>query len=214
MNEARFPNLQVSDHPLVAHKLRLLRDAATPPALFRSLVEELALLLAVEATRSLPSEEIEVRTPLEQTRGTRVDSERLVLVPILRAGLGMLPGVSRLVPGARIGHVGLFRDEESLEPVEYYFRIPPEPGACAFLLLDPMLATGGSAVRATEMLRERGAGSVSLLSLVAAPPGVEAMLRAHPEVRIHVGALDRELNEHGFILPGLGDAGDRLFGTL
>ncbi len=208
-----LPGLTIATHPLVRHKVALLRDAATPKKLFAELAEELAMLLAYEATADLALEPVTVPTPLESTPGERLPSEALTLVPILRAGLGMVPGVLRLVPTARVGHIGLFRDHDSLEPVEYYFKIPAGAERGQVFLLDPMLATGGSAVNAATALKQRGITRLKFLCLVAAPEGVRRFHAAHPEVPILTAALDRELNAHGYILPGLGDAGDRLFGT-
>lgn len=208
-----FPNLTVVSHPLVAHKLTLLRDRATPTKVFKELVDEIAMLMAYEATATLPLESTTVETPLERTHGWRVGGKKLTLVPILRAGLGMVDGVLRLVPSARVGHIGLYRDHDTLEPVDYYFKIPADAGERDFLVLDPMLATGGSAASAISSLKRAGAARVRLLCLVAAPEGVERLLAAHPDVHVFTAALDRELNANGYILPGLGDAGDRLFGT-
>ncbi len=212
-NPAGFANLEVTTHPLVQHKLSILRDRATPTKLFKEMVEEIGTLLAYEATKALPLEPVLVDTPLEQVRAMRVRGKKLTLVPILRAGLGMVEGVLRLVPAARVGHVGLYRDHDTLEPVDYYFKVPGDVIERHFFILDPMLATGGSAVSATTSLKRAGAEHISFLCIVAAPEGVQRMLEAHPDVRIFCAALDRELNEHGYILPGLGDAGDRLFGT-
>lgn len=205
--------LTVVSHPLVQHKMALLRDADTPTREFRLLVGEIAALLAYEATRDLDTEPVEVWTPLERMMGARIPGDRIVLVPILRAGLGMVDAVAALFPNAGVGHIGLYRNEETLEPVSYYFRIPPLGGDKLYLVLDPMLATGGSASAAVAKLKESGAERLRLISLVAAPAGVERMQADHPDVPVFVAALDRELNEHGYILPGLGDAGDRLFGT-
>jgi uracil phosphoribosyltransferase len=208
-----FPNLTVVSHPLVAHKLTLLRDRATPTKVFKELVDEIAMLMAYEATATLTLEPTTVETPLERTHGWRVGGKKLTLVPILRAGLGMVDGILRLVPSARVGHIGLYRDHDTLEPVDYYFKIPADAVERDFLVLDPMLATGGSAASAIASLKRAGAARVRLLCLVAAPEGVERLLAAHPDVHIFAAALDRELNANGYILPGLGDAGDRLFGT-
>lgn len=208
-----MPNLTVSDHPLVRHKVSILRDRATPTKLFKELVAELAMLLAYDALRDLPLESIPVDTPLERAAGWRVAGKKLTLVPILRAGLGMVEGVLQLVPSARVGHIGLYRDHATLQPVDYYFKVPGDASARDFLLLDPMLATGGSAVAAVKSLRRVGATRIRMLCLVAAPEGVQRMAQECPEVAIFAAALDRELNAEGYILPGLGDAGDRLFGT-
>jgi uracil phosphoribosyltransferase len=208
-----FPSLVLVRHPLVRHKVTLLRNRETPTKIFKELVEEIAMLMAYEATADLPLAPTEVETPLERARGVRVAGKKLTLVPILRAGLGMVEGILRLVPSARVGHIGLYRDHDSLQPVDYYFKIPGDVGERDFLLLDPMLATGGSAVSAVNSLREAGAERIRFLCVVAAPEGVRRLAEAHPDVTIYAAALDRALNEHGYIVPGLGDAGDRLFGT-
>jgi uracil phosphoribosyltransferase len=208
-----FPNLTVLTHPLIQHKLALLRDQATPTRDFRQLVSEIAMLMTYEVTRDLPTEEVPVETPLERTTGHRVAGKKLVLVPILRAGLGMVEGIQQLIPSARVGHVGIYRNETTLEPVRYYFKIPRDGLARDFLVLDPMLATGGSAAAAVTELKREGAQRVRVLSLVAAPEGVRKLLETHPDVPVYAASLDRALNPHGYILPGLGDAGDRLFGT-
>jgi uracil phosphoribosyltransferase len=206
-------NLFITRHPLVEHKMSILRDRTTPTKLFKELVEEIAMLMAYEATSDLPLEPVAVETPLEPMRGWRVSGKKLTLVPILRAGLGMVEGVLRLVPSARVGHIGLYRDHDTLEPVDYYFKVPGDVAERHFFVLDPMLATGGSAVAAVSSLKRAGARRIRLLCIVAAPAGVERMLAAHPDVPIFTAALDRELNASGYILPGLGDAGDRMFGT-
>ncbi len=205
--------LRVVEHPLIQHKVAKLRDKSTSTKVFKELADEITLLLVYEVTRDLPVEEFQVETPLEVTTGLRIRGKKLVAVPILRAGLGMVDAVVRLMPGARVGHVGLYRDEETLEPVEYYCKLPPRPEGRVFVVLDPMLATGGSAVAAVRLLKERGASEVRFVCLVAAPEGARAMAEAHPDVPVFAAALDRELNDQGYILPGLGDAGDRLFGT-
>ena len=208
------PNLRLVTHPLVQHKMALLRDASTSKKAFRELVDELSMLLAYEATSELPLEPVRVQTPLEETEGRRVAGKKVTLVPVLRAGLGMVDAVLRLMPSARVGHIGLYRDHDTLEPVHYYFKIPGDAEAREFIVLDPMLATGGSASAAITALKEGGAGSVRLVCLVAAPEGVQRIQQDHPDVLVITAALDRELNDAGYILPGLGDAGDRLFGTL
>jgi uracil phosphoribosyltransferase len=208
-----FPNLRIVDHPLVQHKLARLRDRATVPRDFKSLVSEISVLIAYEATKDLPVENVDVDTPLERTRGTHVSGRRVVLVPILRAGLGMVDGLAQLLPNARMGHIGLYRDHDTLEPVDYYFKIPGTAEDGLFYVLDPMLATGGSAVQAVTALKRAGATRVRLLCLVAAPSGAQRMFEAHPDVIVYTAALDRGLNDKGYILPGLGDAGDRMFGT-
>jgi uracil phosphoribosyltransferase len=206
-------NLQLVRHPLVQHKLSILRDRHTPTKIFKELVDEIAMLMAYEATSALPLEEIAVATPLEVTTGFRVGGKKLTLVPILRAGLGMVEGILRLVPSARVGHIGLYRDHSTLQPVDYYFKVPSDASERDFLVLDPMLATGGSAASAISSLKRAGATRIRFLCLVAAPEGVQRLNREHHDVQILAAAVDRELNEHGYILPGLGDAGDRLFGT-
>jgi uracil phosphoribosyltransferase len=208
-----FPTLSVVRHPLVQHKLTLLRDRRTPTKIFKELVDEIAMLMAYEATSGLGLEPLPVETPLEHTTGVRVSGKKLTLVPILRAGLGMVEGILRLVPAARVGHIGLYRDHDTLEPVDYYFKVPGDAAERDFFLLDPMLATGGSAVSAVSSLKRAGATRIRFLCLVAAPEGVRRLAAAHPDVPVYCAALDRELNELGYILPGLGDAGDRLFGT-
>jgi uracil phosphoribosyltransferase len=208
-----FGNLSITRHPLVQHKLSILRDRSTPTKLFKELVEEIAMLMAYEATSDLPLEPAPVDTPLESTKGWRVSGKKLTLVPILRAGLGMVEGVLRLVPSARVGHIGLYRDHDTLEPVDYYFKVPGDAGERHFFVLDPMLATGGSAAAAVSSLKRAGAIQIRFLCIVAAPTGVQRMLNTHPDVPIYTAALDRELNAQAYILPGLGDAGDRLFGT-
>lgn len=208
-----FPNLTCIDHPLVRHKLTLLRRRDTPTKIFKELVEELAMLMAYEATSNLPLERIVVETPLEAATGWQVSGKKLTLVPILRAGLGMVEGILRLVPAARVGHIGLYRDHDTLQPVDYYFKVPGDAAEREFLVLDPMLATGGSAASAVSSLKRAGASRIRYLCLVAAPEGVQRLLDEHPDVGIITAALDRELNAQGYILPGLGDAGDRLFGT-
>lgn len=209
----QFPNLTVVQHPLVRHKLSVLRDKETSTKKFKELVDEIAMLMAYEVTKELPLAPVEIETPLETTTEMKLAGKKLTVVPILRAGLGMVDGVVRLIPSARVGHIGLFRDHDTLQPVDYYFKIPPEPEARDFILLDPMLATGGSASAATASLKRSGATRVRFVCLVAAPEGVQRMLDDHPDVHVYTAALDRELNELGYILPGLGDAGDRLFGT-
>lgn len=207
------PNFTLVRHPLVQHKITLLRSRDTPTKIFKELVDELAMLLAYEATIALPLETVTVHTPLEGTTGCRVSGKKLTLVPILRAGLGMVEGILRLVPSARVGHIGLYRDHDTLQPVDYYFKVPSDAADRDFLLLDPMLATGGSAASAVTSLKRAGATRIRFLCLVAAPEGLRYLAAEHPDVSVIAAALDRELNAHGYILPGLGDAGDRLFGT-
>jgi uracil phosphoribosyltransferase len=209
----QYPNLAVIEHPLVRHKLSVLRDSQTSKKKFKELVDEIAMLMAYEVTRDLPMRTVTIQTPLEAMESDVLSGKKLTVVPILRAGLGMVEGVVRLMPSVRVGHIGMYRDHDTLEPVEYYFKIPPEPGERDFILLDPMLATGGSASAAVTALKARGASRVRFMCLVAAPEGVERMLRDHPDVKVFAAALDRELDGNGYIRPGLGDAGDRLFGT-
>ncbi len=209
----RFANLTIIEHPLIQHKLAVLRDIRTSKKTFRALVDEIAMLMGYEVTKDLPLEPVEIETPLEKTRARMVSGKKLTLVPILRAGLGMVEGMLRLMPSVRVGHIGLYREHDTLKPVDYYFKIPPDPEARDFIVLDPMLATGGSASAAITSLKGHGATRVRLVCLVAAPEGVSHLLEVHPDVQIYTAALDRELNDHGYILPGLGDAGDRLFGT-
>jgi uracil phosphoribosyltransferase len=208
-----FPNLTVLSHPLIQHKLSILRDKHTSTRDFKQLVSEIAMLMAYEVTKDLATAPVEIETPLERTTGSQVSGKKLTLVPILRAGLGMVDGITQLIPSARVGHIGLYRDHETLQPVDYYFKIPSDRVERDFFILDPMLATGGSAVAAVSALKKAGARRIRFLSLVAAPEGVARMLEAHPDVPVFAASLDRELNSVGYILPGLGDAGDRLFGT-
>ncbi len=208
-----FPNLTVLGHPLIQHKLTILRDETTSKKKFKELVDEIAMLMAYEVTKDLSLEDIEISTPLERTVQKQISGKKLTLVPILRAGLGMVDGVVRLMPSVRVGHIGLYRDHDTLLPVDYYFKIPPEAAARDFIVLDPMLATGGSASAAVSSLKSQGATRIRFMCLVAAPEGAQRMLDTHPDVPIFAAALDRELDGNGYIRPGLGDAGDRLFGT-
>ena len=205
--------LRVLEHPLMLHKLTLLRDRKTPGALFRALVEEIGLLLAVEATRSLDTDAVAVETPLERTQGRRLQPLDPVLVPVLRAGLGLLPAFQTLLPTAKVGHLGLYRDHDSLVPVPYYRNFPPLLEERPVFVLDPMLATGGSASEAVRQLKAAGARKITLVSVLAAPEGIERLRADHPDLAVVTGAVDRQLNDRGYILPGLGDAGDRIFGT-
>lgn len=205
-------NVLVSPHPLIAHKLAKLRDVKTEPKKFRELVREIAGLLAYEATADLLTEEVEVTTPLAVTR-CRVLREKVGLVPILRSGLGMVEGFWELMPSAEVWHIGLYRDENTLKPVEYYNKLPTEPTVSVCLILDPMLATGGSATATVDVLKRWGVKKIKFVGVIGAPEGIAAMTAAHPEVPIHLAAIDEKLNEVGYILPGLGDAGDRQFGT-
>jgi uracil phosphoribosyltransferase len=205
--------LVVLDHPLVQHKLALLRDVETNTKDFRHLMGELAAFLCYEATRDLELEDFQVQTPLEETPARRVSGKKLGVVAVLRAGLGMLDAVLDLIPVARVGFVGVYRNEETLQPVEYYCKLPSDLAERDVLVLDPMLATGGSSSAALELCKQRGAVRISLLCVVAAPAGIERVAADHPDVTVYAACVDRELNEVGYILPGLGDAGDRLFGT-
>lgn len=202
----------VSHHPLIEHKLTLLRDKRTEPTLFRQLVRELATLLTYEATQDLATEPLEVETPLMKAQGVQL-RDRIGLVPILRAGLGMVEGVWALLPSAQVWHIGLYRDERTLKPVEYYNKLPVEPTVSLCLILDPMLATGGSAVATADILKRWGVKRIKFVGLIGAPEGIALMQQRHPDIPIHLAAVDERLNERGYILPGLGDAGDRQFGT-
>jgi uracil phosphoribosyltransferase len=204
--------VHVSTHPLVQHKMTLLRDQRTDPKKFRELLREMAVLIAYEATADLATREVAVMTPLGQVAGHRL-RERVGIVPILRAGLGMVEGIWNLVPNAEVWHIGIFRDEETLEPVEYYSRLPVSPTVDICLVLDPMLATGGSAVAAVDILKRWGARRIKFVGVIAAAEGVRRLTTAHPDVPLYLAAVDERLNEMGYIVPGLGDAGDRLFGT-
>lgn len=203
----------VLDHPLIKHKLTFIRDKNTGSKEFRELVKEVSMLMAYEVTRDLSLEEIEIETPISHMKSEVIAGKKLGLVPILRAGLGMVDGMLNLLPAARVGHVGLYRDPETLKPVEYYCKLPQDIDERDLIVLDPMLATGGSAVAAIQFLKDRGAGHIKLVNLIAAPEGIEAVTSAHPDVDIYVASVDEKLNEHAYIIPGLGDAGDRLFGT-
>ncbi|MBA2569999.1 MAG: uracil phosphoribosyltransferase [Chloroflexi bacterium] len=207
-----FPTLTVSRHPAILHKLALLRDEATEPKKFRELVREISWLLGYEALADARVSAIRVRTPLEEIEGSEL-ADRIGLIPILRAGLGMVDAMLELMPTAQVWHLGLFRDERTLRPVEYYNKLPDRATVDLCLILDPMLATGGSASAAIEVLKDWGASRIKLINLIAAPEGVRTVASAHPDVAIHCAALDRQLNERGYIMPGLGDAGDRQFGT-
>lgn len=203
----------VINHPLVQHKLTYLRDENTGSKEFRELVGELAMLLTYEATRDLPLEETTVKTPVAEAKTFVLAGKKLGIVPILRAGLGMVDGMTRLIPAARVGHIGLYRDPQTLKPVDYYSKLPPDTSERDMIIVDPMLATGGSAVAGIDVIKRAGAKSVKLVCIIAAPEGVEAVQKAHPDVDIFIAAIDEKLNDHGYIIPGLGDAGDRLFGT-
>ena len=205
--------LTVFDHPLIQHKLTIIRDKNVGTKEFREIVDEIASLMAYEVTRDLPVEDVEIETPVAKTTQKQLAGKKLAIVPILRAGLGMVDGIMKLIPAARIGHIGMYRDEESFEPVEFFVNLPEDIDQREVLVVDPMLATGGSAVMAIDALKKRGATKIKLITLVSAPVGVETVQKAHPDVDIYTAGLDEGLNEHGYIIPGLGDAGDRLFGT-
>lgn len=203
----------IFDHPLIQHKLSLMRDRNTGAKEFRELLEEISMLMVYEVTRDLPTEEVEIDTPICSTRSRVLSGKKVGIVPILRAGLGMVDGVAKLIPAARIGHIGLYRDPATLQPVEYYCKLPADSENRELLVLDPMLATGGSASAAITFIKQRNCRNIRLVNLIAAPEGIERVQRDHPDVNIYVAACDEKLNEHGYIVPGLGDAGDRLFGT-
>ena len=203
----------VMDHPLIQHKLSILREVSTGSKEFRALISEIATLICYEATRDLPLEEIEITTPICKTKAKVLSGKKLAVVPILRAGLGMVDGMLTLVPSEKVGHIGLYRDPETLKPVEYYCKLPADIGEREVFVVDPMLATGGSAIDAITQIKKRGPKHIKFLGIIAAPEGLKALSEAHPDVDIFVAALDEKLNEHGYIVPGLGDAGDRIFGT-
>lgn len=206
-------NVMIMEHPLIQHKLTYLRDEKTTSKEFRTLVSEIAMLMCYEATRDLPLKEVETKTPVALAKTKVIAGKKLAFVPILRAGLGMVDGVLALVPGARVGHIGLYRDPETLMPVEYYCKLPADIEEREVIVLDPMLATGGSAIDAIAQIKTRNPHQIKFMCIIAAPEGLEALKKAHPDVDIYVGALDEKLNDHGYIVPGLGDAGDRIFGT-
>ena len=206
--------LMVLDHPLIQHKLTLMRQKETGTKDFRELLEEIAMLMAYEISRDFPLHEVEIETPVAKCKAKMLEGKKVGLVPILRAGLGMLNGILRLIPAARVGHVGLYRDPKTLKPVEYYCKLPGDVEERTLIVVDPMLATGGSSSAALTLLKEKGAKSMILMCLVAAPEGIDVITKDHPDVPIYVAAVDERLNEKGYIVPGLGDAGDRIFGTL
>ncbi|NJP40059.1 uracil phosphoribosyltransferase [Oscillospiraceae bacterium HV4-5-C5C] len=212
-NVKDYENVMIFDHPLIQHKISLMRDKHTTTKEFRELVSEVAMLMGYEVTRDLPLCEVEVETPVAMAKTKVLAGKKLALVPILRAGLGMVDGMLSLVPMAKVGHIGLFRDPASLKPVEYYCKLPDDIAERDVVLLDPMLATGGSAAAAVDFLKQRGIRSIKFMCLIAAPQGVEHLHNQHPEIPIYCAALDEKLNDHAYIVPGLGDAGDRLFGT-
>ena len=206
-------NVIILDHPLLKHKISILRDENTGTNEFRRLVEEIAMLMGFEALRDLPTEDVEIKTPIETCMTPMIAGKKLAIVPILRAGLGMVDGIQKLVPSAKIGHIGLYRDPVTHEPHEYYCKLPESIGERDILVVDPMLATGGSAAEAVDFIKQHGGKRIKFVCIIAAPEGLERLKNAHPDIQIYVGQLDRCLNDHAYICPGLGDAGDRIFGT-
>ncbi|WP_207871754.1 uracil phosphoribosyltransferase [Enterococcus sp. DIV2402] len=204
---------QVIDHPLIQHKVSIIRDKNCGTKVFREVVDEIAMLMAYEISRDMPVEDVVIETPITKTTQKTLAGKKVAIIPILRAGLGMVDGILQLIPAAKVGHVGVYRDEETLEPHEYFVKLPEDIDSRQLLVVDPMLATGGSAIMAIDLLKKRGASNIKFVCLVAAPEGVKVLQEAHPDVDIYTAALDDHLNDHGYIVPGLGDAGDRLFGT-
>lgn len=208
-----FKNTTIFDHPLISHKITLLRDIKTGNKQFRELVEEIAMLMGYEALRDLPTEKVEITTPITKTMAPVIAGKKLAIVPILRAGLGMVNGIHALVPAAKVGHIGLYRDHDTLEPHEYYCKLPEDIDKRLVLILDPMLATGGSGAAAVDFIKQKGCKNIKFMSIIAAPEGIRRLTEAHPDIHVYCGCLDEKLNENGYIVPGLGDAGDRIFGT-
>lgn len=206
-------NVYVMDHPLIQHKIGIIRREDVGSKDFRTVVSEIAMLMCFEATRDLKLEDVEIKTPICEMVGKQLEGKKLAIIPILRAGLGMVEGMLELIPAAKVGHIGLYRDPETLEPVEYYCKLPADCDEREVFVVDPMLATGGSCSAAIQLLKEKGVKNIRFLCIIAAPEGVERLKREHPDVDLYIGALDDHLNEHGYIVPGLGDAGDRIFGT-
>lgn len=211
--EEKMAKVMVMDHPLIQHKIGKIRRMETGTKEFRETISEIAMLICYEATKDLPLQDVEIETPICKTIVKELKGKKMAIVPILRAGLGMVDGALTLIPAAKIGHIGLYRDPETLEPVEYYCKLPADCAEREIFVVDPMLATGGSAIAAIQMLKEKGCKKIRFLCIIAAPEGVEKMKEAHPDVDVYIGALDEKLNDHGYIVPGLGDAGDRIFGT-
>jgi len=211
--EDRLAEVHVIDHPLIQHKLSIIRDQKTGAKEFRELVEEVSMLMAYEVTRDFPLDEIEVDTPVATAQCQTIAKKKIAVIPILRAGLGMVSGILKLIPTAKVGHIGVYRDPETLQPIEYYCKLPQEMVDYELILVDPMLATGGSAAAGIQFLKQRGATQIRLMCLIAAPEGIQYVREQHSEIEIYVAAVDDRLNSHGYIIPGLGDAGDRLFGT-
>ncbi len=203
----------VMDHPLIQHKIGIIRRVETGSRDFRQIIGEIAMLMCYEATRDLKLQDVEIETPICKTTAKELQGKKLAVVPILRAGIGMVEGMLAMIPAAKVGHIGLYRDPETLKPVEYYCKLPGDCAEREVFVVDPMLATGGSAVAAIQMLKEKGVKNIRFMCIIAAPDGIEAMQKAHPDVDIYIGAKDERLNDHGYIVPGLGDAGDRIFGT-
>lgn len=206
-------NVVIMDHPLIQHKIGYIRRTSTGTKDFRQTIGEIAMLICYEATRRLPLAEVEIETPICKTTVKELKGKKLAIVPILRAGLGMVDGMLTMIPAAKVGHIGLYRDPETLKPVEYYCKLPADCAEREVFVVDPMLATGGSSVAAIQMLKDKGCKNIHFMCIIAAPEGIKAMQEAHPDVDMYVGALDEKLNDHGYIVPGLGDAGDRIFGT-
>ena len=206
-------NYVIMNHPLIKHKISRIRDEKTGTNEFRALIEEIAMLMGYEALRDLPTKEIEVKTPIETCMTPMIAGKKLAIVPVLRAGLGMVSGITALTPSAKIGHIGLYRDEETHEPHEYYCKLPSPISERLIVVTDPMLATGGSAVAAVDFIKQHGGKKIKFMAIIAAPEGVERLMEAHPDIQLYVGHIDRELNKDAYICPGLGDAGDRIFGT-
>lgn len=213
MDFSKQKNITIFSHPLIKHKISLLREKVASTNKFRTLIEEIAMLEAYEALSDLPLKDVEIETPIEKCKSPMIDGLKLAIIPVLRAGLGMVPGLDALVPSARIGHIGMYRDEITHKPVPYYCKLPQNLQERTCVILDPMLATGGSAVDAVDMIKEKGGKKIKFLCIIAAPEGLEKLATTHPDVQIYVGQLDRELNKDAYICPGLGDAGDRIFGT-
>ena len=209
----KMENVFIMDHPLIKHKISMIRNKNTGTNEFRKLIEEIAVLMGYEALRDLPTEDVEIETPIETCKSPMISGKKLAVVPVLRAGLGMVNGVTTLVPSAKIGHIGLYRDPETHEPHEYYCKLPDPIDQRLIVVVDPMLATGGSAVAAVDFVKKHGGKNIKCMFVIAAPEGVKRLHEAHPDVQIYIGQLDRELNDHAYICPGLGDAGDRIFGT-
>ncbi len=214
MDLKKYPNVTLLDHPLIKHKISILRDEKTPTSEFRTVVKEIAMMEGYEALRDVKTKDVTIKTPIEETVQPMVEGKNLCFVPILRAGMGMVDGFTELIPSARVGHIGLYRDEVTHEPHEYYCKLPNNLEEKQIYVLDPMLATGGSAIDAIKLLKQHGAKKLHFVCIIAAPEGVEAFCKANPDIPLYIGSLDRQLNENAYICPGLGDAGDRIFGTV